>query len=72
MSYCRFGEGDVYLYEDVAGGYTCCGCRLAGPSHFDTRKATLEHLFDHRDEGHCVPQHAIYRLQREIAEEAAQ
>ena len=29
MSYCRFSEGDIYLYESVDGGITCCACRLA-------------------------------------------
>lgn len=29
MAFCRFSDGDVYLYEDVAGGYTCCACHLA-------------------------------------------
>lgn len=29
MSYCRFGEGDVYLYASVLGGLECCACWLA-------------------------------------------
>ena len=29
MSYCRFSDGDVYMYADVGGGITCCACRLA-------------------------------------------
>ena len=68
MSYCRFCEGDVYLFADVAGGWSCCGCRLPLPHHFDTRQETLDHLLYHRSEGHKVPQHAIDRLNREIAE----
>ena len=30
MSYCRFSEGDVYLYPHVGGGFECCGCSLTG------------------------------------------
>jgi len=29
MSYCRFSEGDVYMYASVRGGIECCACRLA-------------------------------------------
>lgn len=29
MSYCRFIEGDVYMYASVYGGIECCACRLA-------------------------------------------
>ncbi len=30
MSYCRFIEGDVYMYASVHGGIECCACSLAG------------------------------------------
>lgn len=29
MSYCRFSEGDVYMYPNVSGGIVCCACRLS-------------------------------------------
>lgn len=29
MSYCRFSEGDVYMYASSEGGIECCACRLA-------------------------------------------
>lgn len=29
MSYCRFSDGDVYLYFDVGGYICCCACWLA-------------------------------------------
>lgn len=29
MSYCRFSEGDVYLFEHVGGYIECCSCLLA-------------------------------------------
>lgn len=28
MSYCRFGEADVYIYDDVYFGIICAGCHL--------------------------------------------
>ena len=31
MSYCRFSDGDVYLYAHVGGGFECCGCSVSGP-----------------------------------------
>lgn len=29
MSYCRFSEGDVYMYHHVGGHIECCACSLA-------------------------------------------
>jgi len=29
MAYCRFSNGDVYLFETFEGGFECCACRLA-------------------------------------------
>jgi len=31
MSYCRFSDGDVYLYAHVGGGFECCACSIAEP-----------------------------------------
>jgi len=28
MSYCRFSDGDVYMYPHVRGGIECCACLL--------------------------------------------
>lgn len=28
MSYCRFGEADVYIYDDAYYGIICCACSL--------------------------------------------
>jgi hypothetical protein len=28
MSYCRFGEADAYIYDDVRFGIICCVCSL--------------------------------------------
>jgi len=29
MSYCRWSEGDVYMYGHVGGYFECCCCRFA-------------------------------------------
>lgn len=29
MAYCRFGSGDVYMYQHIDGFIECCACRLA-------------------------------------------
>ena len=79
MSYCRFSDGDVYLYPDVQGGWTCCACRLnpADTSDVyafspDTRMFTAgevrAHLQAHVDAGDDVPDYAIARINAEIAE----
>lgn len=28
MSYCRFSNGDVYMFPSTRGGIECCACRL--------------------------------------------
>jgi hypothetical protein len=66
MSYCRFSQGDVYLFENVYGYFDCCGCKLRGMDRFLTRRETLAHLEEHRSAGHDVPQYAIDRLQEEL------
>lgn len=69
MSYCRFSEGDVYLYCG-ASGWICCACRLRDKDYEDflmaSPQAALEHLLQHRTTGHVVPERAIERLQEEI------
>lgn len=70
MSYCRFGEGDVYLV--MTSELQCMACRLIDEPLrysetivFTTRTEAIEHLQDHVDAGHKVPKHAFARLRRE-------
>lgn len=66
MSYCRFSEGDVYMYPSEEG-IECCLCLLAPPwLTLQTERDALAHLLAHRAAGHTVPQHAIDRLQEEL------
>jgi hypothetical protein len=34
MSYCRFGESDIYLFRSVTGGIECCCCSLSATNKF--------------------------------------
>ena len=52
MSYCRFGEADVYIYESVRGFIDCCGCSLQEVAHFKTRSEAIAHLQEHEKQGH--------------------
>ncbi len=73
MSYCRWGNGDLYIYADVQGGLTCSGCRLLHGAgrwrdfHCTTRSEMLRHIESHRLAGHRVLEEVIARLRAEIA-----
>lgn len=76
MSYCRFSEGDVYMYdggrlEDDKPSLSCSRCSLETedtPSLYGAMspQEALQHLRHHQAAGHKVPQRAINRLQEEI------
>lgn len=78
MSYCRWGEGDLYVWEGKDDGkpiWVCqhCPMRKADSSgcrpdsHFESRQDMLKHLEDHRAFGHKFPERALERLRAEIA-----
>lgn len=73
MSYCRFGEGDVYMYYHIDGYFTCCGCRFVERNkpdpEFHAYIDAIKHLITHREAGHKVLNHALKRLQEEMEEE---
>lgn len=57
MSYARFSRtSDVYLYADVKGGLTCCGCALqsdwAAFINMQTPEEAIAHLREHEAAGH--------------------
>ncbi len=69
MAYCRFSEGDVYLFA-TGDRWICQHCKLAPlrrtcslPSPLDA----IQHLLEHRKAGHAVPGRAIDRLEDEVA-----
>lgn len=63
MSYCRFLEGDVYVYLSVGGYLECCACSLMEEEVFSfTAKNTgdmVKHLWEHQNKGHYVPEHTF-------------
>ena len=73
MSYCRFHEGEAYVARTVQGNIACYGCRLTEKSDdgmHDTFKSTtysgmIEHIQQHIDFGHVIPNRAIKKLKRE-------
>jgi hypothetical protein len=56
MSLIRSGLGsDLYIYEDVKGGYTCCSCPITnGFVNVDTREQLKAHVLIHKDHGHSI------------------
>ena len=73
MSYARFSEGDVYVWQSWTGKFICDFCSLAGAAFVcDTRAEMLEHLQKHIDAGHSVPDRAITRLREEMDEVSSQ
>ena len=41
MSYCRFGEGDVYIFLSVIGKLECCGCFLQKTEWIETYNSII-------------------------------
>lgn len=64
LSFSRFGEADVYVFEHVGGFIQCCGCSLAegeididdnfGMYDADTPREMLAHLDRHEEAGDDV------------------
>lgn len=74
MAYCRFSDGDVYLYHSSGGGIVCCDCRLKEKSGsqadpvFSRRSEVLAHIAKHREAGHVIPKKAGNVLRQEQLE----
>lgn len=58
MSIVRWGvEGShVYIYHDVGGGITCCGCDDGNNLSFEQMR---EHIREHVDSGDVVPKYVV-------------
>lgn len=73
MSYCRFGESDAYIYENVDGWIECCACSLTSVDDLTSFKAEthedmLRHVFHHRAAGDHIPEHVDTRLIEDMSE----
>jgi hypothetical protein len=67
VSYCRFGEADVYVYLDCGGYLCCCGCILPDEvdrqwQHHSTADM-VAHLRKHQQADHDVPESVIAELE---------
>ena len=68
MSYCRYGEdSDIYLIR-CSDGYECTVSNGRTGFSVKTPEAALRKLLSLQSDGLKVPQRAIDRLEREIAE----
>jgi hypothetical protein len=74
MSFCRWSEGDLYIYEDYRGFFNCMNCHLnevASDGFRDdhnckTLQELREHVQAHEEAGHEAPYESIYaRIQRD-------
>lgn len=73
MSYCRFSEGDVYLYRSHYHGIVCYACELC-PMEDDSLadkndmsvEEAIEHLKEHVILGHVVPEESFILLRKEL------
>lgn len=74
MSYVRQSHCDLYVYEDIDFGLTCCNCllRIDGRIWFygGTHEKMLEHLKLHEAAGHDLGG-VVEMLRDELAEIAA-
>lgn len=71
MSYCRFGESEVYAYRSH-NGYECCACSLEDPPRIITvasPEALVIHLHRHVAKGDDVPRSAFEKLEQELGGE---
>lgn len=70
MSYARFSYADVYVFLNVEGYLSCCGCSFPDPEQtdFDTTADLLAHLAKHRAAGHDVPEETLDALKADAVE----
>ena len=66
MAYCRFSpESDLYVYEDVYGGYTLV-TKSSYRENFSTRQELLDKMLELADRGLKVPHRALVNITLEL------
>jgi hypothetical protein len=68
MSYCRFSDGDVYVFLDIHGYFSCCGCFLDKDRPYPTTEDIIIHLREHEAAGHYVPEFTFQSLEADREE----
>lgn len=71
MSYARWGcnGSDVYVYAPASdlGKVACCGCPLGdGDEVVLPPSEMLDHLEEHRKQGHVVPDYTFEDIRRDM------
>lgn len=71
MSYCRWGESDLYIIHNTYGFLECFCADGKDKISWKTnnRQEMIDHIEKHRNEGAIISEHAINRLEKEIKEE---
>jgi hypothetical protein len=73
VSWARFGSNsEVYIFEDVRGGITCCACSLEekvngyhADFNCDDDRTMHWHVIEHAKSGHLIPDYLRERIQDE-------
>ena len=60
MSWVRWSpESQLYIYDDVRGGITCCGCCIYDDFNCETEKEMAAHILEHVKARHLVPDRVV-------------
>ena len=67
MSYARWGsDSNVYVFETCDGVFECCNCDLTPDNKlFETPRAIIAHLNEHRAKGELVPDYTYEQIKEE-------
>ena len=71
MSYCRFGEADVYVFVNAGGWLECCGCVNDENWHYYSTDDMIAHLKEHKSTGDNVPDYVFTDLLKDKEENDA-
>ena len=70
MSYARFADGDVYVYEDYSNNMVCMTYDKTTEKYTiinkKTKKEMLEHLLELKRKGMKIPDNTIDAIKAEI------
>ncbi len=61
MSYCRFSNGDVYMYDHYQGFICCCACRLTEKIDHEISDETIEKFADENNGIRLPKIHSLYQ-----------
>jgi hypothetical protein len=62
-------DSNVYVYDDVSGGITCCGCSIYRKIvNFETSGEMIQHLDAHRAKGDFVPDYTYKEILEDYPE----